>query len=56
MAQVEEIPEVITCAPTQAEASEMIREALGEWLALLKTGKALDAPDGQRETLRLLVS
>jgi predicted RNase H-like HicB family nuclease len=31
-ATIEEIPQVITRAPTQAEARELIREALSVWL------------------------
>ncbi len=32
-ATIEELPSVITCAPTLEEARELIRDALGEWLA-----------------------
>jgi predicted RNase H-like HicB family nuclease len=31
-ATIEELPGVITCAPTLAEARELIRDALNEWL------------------------
>ena len=55
MARIEEIPEVITCAPTQAEAREMIRDALSEWLAALTTS-ATGLPASERETLTLSVA
>jgi predicted RNase H-like HicB family nuclease len=55
MARIEEIPEVITCAPTQDEAREMIRDALSEWLAALTTVTPGTATAG-RETLTLSVA
>ena len=34
-ATIEELPGVITCAPTLEEARELIRDALAEWLSAL---------------------
>ena len=56
-ATIEEIPGVITCAPTQGEASVAIRDALSEWLAALASGRAAAADPGvARETLTLSVA
>ena len=32
-ATIEELPGVITCAPTLEEARELVRDALAEWLS-----------------------
>ena len=56
-ATIEEIPSVITCAPTRGEAGVAIRDALNEWLAALASGTT--ATSGQelaRETLTLSVA
>lgn len=56
-ATIEELPHVITCAPTQAEARELIRDALAEWLAALTTSERGAIPaDARRETLTLSVA
>ena len=39
-ATVEELPGVITCAPTLDEARELVRDALDEWLKSLTCGRA----------------
>jgi len=51
-ATIEELPSVITCAPTLEEARELIRDALMEWLAA-PTGeeRAAVGAEGTRETL-----
>lgn len=43
-AQLREIPGVLTCAPTEAEAREAIVDALGEYLASFTS--PLDSPTG----------
>lgn len=43
-AQLREIPGVLTCAPTEAEAREAIVDALGEYLASFTT--PVDSPTG----------
>lgn len=56
-ATIEELPQVITCAPTHAEARELIRDALDEWLAALTDGeRARVGADATRETLTLRVA
>ena len=56
-ATVEEIPQVITCAPSQSEARELIRDALNEWLAALTSQeRAAISSDATRETLTLSVA
>jgi predicted RNase H-like HicB family nuclease len=56
-ATIEELPQVITCAPTQAEARDMIRDALTEWLAALTTSeRATLSAQATRETLTLNVA
>ena len=56
-ASIEELPEVLTCAPTLDEARELIRDALTEWLAALTGDEhaALSA-GATRETLTLNVA
>lgn len=55
-ATIEELPGVITCAPTLEEARELIRDALAEWLAALTTTeRAAIGSDATRETLTLSV-
>jgi predicted RNase H-like HicB family nuclease len=53
-ASIEDLREVITCAPTLEEASELVRDALTEWLAAL-TGdeRAAVSTGATRETLTL---
>ncbi len=53
-ATIEELPGVITCAPTLAEARELVRDALSEWLASLTSNEhASVAANATRETLTL---
>lgn len=55
-ATIEELPGVITCAPTLEEARALIRDALAEWLAALTTTeRAAIGSDATRETLTLSV-
>lgn len=56
-ATIEELPGVITCAPTLEEAREQIRDALNEWLAALTSAeRAAVGSDATRETLTLSVA
>lgn len=56
-ATVEELPGVITCAPTLEEARELIRDALDEWLAALTSAeRATVGSEATRETLTLSVA
>ncbi len=54
---IEELPGVITCAPTLDQARELIRDALDEWLATLtSTERATVGSQATRETLTLSVA
>jgi predicted RNase H-like HicB family nuclease len=56
-ATIEELPGVITCAPTLDEARERVRDALDEWLqSLTSAERATMGADGTRETLTLSVA
>jgi predicted RNase H-like HicB family nuclease len=56
-ATIEELPGVITCAPTRDEARELVRDALAEWLAALTSSeRACVGPQAKRETLTLTVA
>jgi predicted RNase H-like HicB family nuclease len=56
-ATIEELPGVITCAPTLTEARELIRDALDEWLrALTSEERATMGAEATRETLTLSVA
>jgi predicted RNase H-like HicB family nuclease len=56
-ASIEELPGVISCAPTIDEARQLIRDALDEWLAALTTDeRAAVSEDATRETLTLRVA
>ena len=56
-ASIEELPGVITCAPTRDEARQLIRDALDEWLAALtSTDRATTRLEGTRETLTVIVT
>ncbi|MSY59518.1 MAG: hypothetical protein F2663_03610 [Actinobacteria bacterium] len=56
-ATIEELPEVITCAPTVDEARTMVRDALDEWLrALTASERAAVGSHATRETLTLSVA
>ena len=56
-ATIEELPSVITCAPTIDEARLLVRDALGEWLlALTTTERAAIPGDATRETLTFNVA
>jgi predicted RNase H-like HicB family nuclease len=51
-ATIEELPGVITCAPTRDEARKLIRDALDEWLAALTSAeRATAGSQASRETL-----
>ena len=56
-ATIEELPGVITCAPTLAEAHDLVRDALAEWLASLTSNeRAFVGVNATRETLTLSVA
>jgi predicted RNase H-like HicB family nuclease len=56
-ATVEELPGVITCAPTLEEARELVRDALDEWLrSLTSEERASISAGATRETLTLSVA
>jgi len=56
-ATIEELPGVITCAPTIEEARKLVRDALDEWLlALTSDERAAIGSDATRETLTLSVA
>jgi predicted RNase H-like HicB family nuclease len=56
-ATIEELPGVITCAPTLDEARALIRDALDEWLqALTSEERATIGAEATRETLTLSVA
>lgn len=56
-ATIEELPGVITCAPTRDEARKLVRDALDEWLAALTSAeRATIGSDASRETLTLSVT
>jgi predicted RNase H-like HicB family nuclease len=56
-ATVEELPGVITCAPTLDEARELVRDALDEWLkSLTSAERATIGAEATRETLTLSVA
>jgi predicted RNase H-like HicB family nuclease len=56
-ATIEELPGVITCAPTLDEARELVQDALDEWLASLTTPeRAAIGSQATRETLTLSVA
>jgi predicted RNase H-like HicB family nuclease len=55
-ATIEELPSVITCAPTIDEARELVRDALEEWLTALTSARDVSAGHhARRETLTLSV-
>jgi len=56
-ATIEELPSVITCAPTLDGARELVRDALNEWLeALTSAERATIGAQATRETLTLSVA
>lgn len=56
-ATIEELPGVITCAPTLEEARELVRDALNEWLsALTSAERAAIGEQATRETLTVSVA
>jgi len=58
-ATIEELPGVITCAPTLDEARELVRDALDEWLQALTSAERTTIGVGAgvtRETLTLNVA
>ena len=56
-ATIEELPSVITCAPTIDEARELVPDALEEWLtALTSAGRLSNGHRARREALTLSVA
>jgi predicted RNase H-like HicB family nuclease len=55
-ATIEELPGVITCAPTNDEARELVRDALVEWLQALTSSEPAIGSQATRETLTLSVA
>lgn len=55
-ARVQELPEVITAAPTRAEAEESLKDAVLEYLASLSEPLAGEQLVGDRQSLQLTVS
>jgi predicted RNase H-like HicB family nuclease len=55
-ARVREMPEVITAAPTRAEAETLLRDALLEYLATLSQPLDNDPASGDRQDLHLTVA
>jgi predicted RNase H-like HicB family nuclease len=51
-----ELPGVITAAPTLAEAKEMLRDALAEYLAALGSAPGAMAPGAESEELELRIA
>ncbi len=54
-AQIVELPDVITAAPTRAEAKEMVVDALQEYLLSFADDDGVDG-DGERESLALTIT
>lgn len=56
-ATIEELPSVVTCAPTLDGARELVRDALHEWLeALTSSERTTIGAQATRETLTLSVA
>jgi predicted RNase H-like HicB family nuclease len=53
--RINELPAVITEAPTIEEAKEMLRDALAEYLASLQSEPDDVAPEADREELELRI-
>jgi hypothetical protein len=53
-AQIVELPEVVTAAPTRGEAKEMVLDALREYL--LSFADETPADDGEREPVALTIT
>ena len=51
-----ELPGVITAAPTLAEAKEMLRDALVEYLASFDSAPDASAPGAESEELELTIA
>jgi predicted RNase H-like HicB family nuclease len=51
-----ELPGVITAAPTLAEAKEMLRDALVQFLASFESAPAAEAPGAESEALELTLT
>jgi predicted RNase H-like HicB family nuclease len=51
-----ELPGVITAAPTLAEAKEMLRDALAEYLASFDSAPDTNAPGAESEELLLTIA
>jgi predicted RNase H-like HicB family nuclease len=51
-----ELPGVITAAPTLAEAKEMLRDALVEYLASFDSAPTASAPGAETEELLLTIA
>jgi predicted RNase H-like HicB family nuclease len=54
--RIQELPEVITAAPTRAEAEEALKDAVLEYLASLSEPLNGDSLKGDRQSLQLTVS
>lgn len=55
-ARIRELPEVITAAPTRAEAEDLLRDALLEYLASLSEPLEADDAAGDLQRLQLTVT
>jgi predicted RNase H-like HicB family nuclease len=53
--RIAELPAVITAAPTIEEAKEMLRDALAEYLASLRSAPDEVSADADREELELTI-
>jgi predicted RNase H-like HicB family nuclease len=51
-----ELPGVITAAPTLAEAKEMLRDALTQYLASFDSTPGPEGPGVEREELKLTIA
>jgi predicted RNase H-like HicB family nuclease len=51
-----ELPGVITAAPTLAEAKEMLRDALAEYLRSFDSAPVAEAPGAESEELLLTIA
>lgn len=55
-ARIEELPEVITAAPTLEGAKELLADALREYLLTLGEGGEAIAPDtGERRSVEIII-
>lgn len=54
-ARVQELPSVITAAPTRAEAREMLEDAVREYFLAMQGEAADELPDHEREPLTVMI-